>query len=200
MRKNSLSLPDAKRILANSDYVHTRKAQNFYKKHPGSTINDYLDTLSDPYLRRIASSMKKGRSITEARGHKDELKHREIIHQKQVKESTIYRFRFTKNTYDIRVRQIDKLINSLPTNTMVQFYVLGNHYGSNNSNSKDWEWRNLPPATIETIHKIMMGQETIVEFLRDYMAIVDYIRISKKGKTIAHNQGIKIIDVRVWHK
>lgn len=199
MRKNSLTLPDAKRILANSDYVHTRKAQNFYKKHPGSTINDYLDTLSDPYLRRIASSVKKGRSLTEARGHKDELKYREVQHKKKLKEGTVYRFRFTNQNYDKRVTQIDAMIASLPDTTLVQFHVVGNAYATNLS-MKDWEWRSSTPMTIGTMKSIMFGQDSIVDFLRDYFGITDYIKVSKAGKTISHNKGIKVVDIRLWHK
>ena len=78
MTRRIQSVDQARLILSyDPDYAQTKGVQSYLKSHPGASVGDYVDKLSDAYVRRVAGSLEKGRSLSEARGHKEEIVRRE---------------------------------------------------------------------------------------------------------------------------
>lgn len=93
MTRRIQNIEQARLILSyDPEYEKSSRVQQYLRKHPGKSVGDYVDHLSDAYVRRIANSLEKGRSLSEARGHKEEIVQRE---EKARKRETV---EYTKRT------------------------------------------------------------------------------------------------------
>lgn len=97
MTRRIQNADQARLILAyDPEYAKTARVQAYLKQNPGKTVSDYVDKLSDAYARRVAGSLEKGRSLSEARGHKEEI----VQRQERARKREIVAY--TKRTADAK--------------------------------------------------------------------------------------------------
>lgn len=201
MKRKGIGLTQAKQLLAHDpDYLRSRGVQNYLKKNPGKDVYDYLDTKTDTYLKRIAQPLSKGKTLAESRGHKTPEK--DILKGKKSGEKELagakrYLFRFREGNYFTRQKQIDELVSSFDPRKRIMVVVLGNVYNDQKPMNQ-WDWRSSLPFSAGNLQAEMRKGTPALEWIRDYFSIMDYVRVSKAGKILATNRGIRAVEIVVW--